>query len=234
MKKKFKYFVITWSILFALFHLIIFVTPNKILGVTRFDKPIFWVTYAFIVISLVGQILTSLIVCKSNNLDKVFLNIPFLSLGYIMLVCSVIASLVFMVIPVIPTWIGIIVCSVILGIYIFIAVQLKAGVDIITEIDDKIKTKTEFLKLAVIDAQIIYEEAKNTEVAGLVKTVYEELRYSDSVSNPAVSRIEKNIECELKNLSEYIEKSKFDEVKICTETLLLLIKERNLKIKALK
>ena len=234
MKKKFRYFVITWSVLFALFNLIIFVTPNKILGVTRFDKPIFWVTYAFIVISLVGQLLTSYVVCKSNNLDKLFFNIPFINLGYIILVGSAIIAAVFMVLPILPTWICIIVCSLMFGVYIFVAVQLKAGVDIITEIDDKVKVKTEFYKLAVIDAQMIYEKAKNTEVVSIVKNVYEELKYSDSVSNSAVSNIENNIEKELKNLSDYIEKSKFEEAKTCSNNLLMLIKERSLKIKALK
>ena len=118
MKKNFKYFGIVWIVAFALFNAITFLIPNKIFGITRFDKPVFWVAYVFISLSWIGQIVIAYLFLKQDSTEKTFLHIPLLTTAYTSIGVALVVGVVFMIFPVLPTWIGAIVCLVITGYFL--------------------------------------------------------------------------------------------------------------------
>lgn len=234
MKKNFKYFALIWFASLVIFNAVTFLVPAEIAGIKRFDQPAFWIAYAFITVALIGQLVSALVVCVKSNLEKVFLNIPLLKLGYSALAVSVVVGLVFMVVPVIAPWIGALVCIIIMALYIIACVKATAAANIVSEKTESIKAQTSFIKTAVVDAENIMARATTTEIKTETKKVYEALRYSDYVSTPELIKIEVHIEDHLKQLKVAVESEDLEMVQTEANELLLLIKERNSKCKATK
>ena len=234
MKKNFKYFDLIWFVSLVIFNAVTFLIPAKIAGINRFDQPTFWIAYAFISVAFIGQLVSALVVCIKSDLEKVFLNIPLLKLGYSALAVSVVVGLVFMVVPVIAPWIGALVCIIIMALYIIACVKATAAANIVSEKTESIKAQTSFIKVAVVDTENIMARATTAEIKAETKKVYEGLRYSDYVSIPELFKIEVHIEDHLKQLKVAVEREDLEMVQTEVNELLLLIRERNSKCKANK
>ena len=234
MKKNFKYFGITWIVGFVLFNAITFLIPNEVFGVTRFDKGVFWIAYALITLSFIVQLITAHKFIKDDSNEKNFLNIPLLRTGYSAITVSILVGIIFMVFPVLPAWIGAIVCLLVAGYFVIACVKASAVANVVAEIDEKIKTKTAFMRLAVVEAENIMARATTTEIKIETKKVYEALRYSDPMSNPALDDIEQDINNGLKELKKAVADSDHEKVLTAVVNILLNIKERNSKCKMLK
>lgn len=76
MKKNFKYFGIVWLVTFILFNAVTFIVPAEIAGINRFEKPVFWISYALICVAFLSQLVSAYVVCNKNRAEKVFLHIP--------------------------------------------------------------------------------------------------------------------------------------------------------------
>lgn len=234
MKKNFKYFALIWFVSLVIFNAITFIIPAEIAGVNRFEQPTFWIAYAFITVALIGQLVSALIVCSKDTLEKVFLNIPLLKLGYSAIAISVVVGLVFMILPVIAPWIGALVCIIIMALYVIACVKATAAANIVSEKTENVKSQTSFIKTAVVDAENIMARATTAEIKNEAKKIYEALRYSDYVSTPELIKMEVHIEDHLKQLKVAVESEDLEMVQTETNELLLLIKERNSKSKATK
>lgn len=234
MKKNFKYFALIWFVTLAVFNVVTFVVPAEIAGINRFEQPTFWVAYAFISVAFLGQLLSVFVVCRKDTLEKVFLNIPVLRLGYSALAVSVVVGLIFMVVPVIPAWIGAIVCVIITALFVVACVKSMAAANIVSEKTDSVKKQTAFMKMAVVDAENIMARATTAEIKVEVKKVYEALKYSDYMSTPELIRMEVHIEDHLKQLKIAVDSADLEMVQTEVNELLLLIKERNSICKANK
>ncbi len=234
MKKNFKYFGITWIVGFIIFNAITFLIPNEVFGVTRFDKGVFWIAYALITLSFIAQLITAYKFIKGDSKEKMFLNIPLLRTGYMAIIVSIIVGMVFMIFPVLPAWIGAIVCLLIAGYFVIACVKASAVANIVADIDAKVKTKTAFMRMAVVEAESIMSRATTEEMKLETKKVYEALKYSDPMSNPALDDIEQEIDSGLKELKKVV--VGIDSEKVCNivTELLLNIKERNNKCKLFK
>lgn len=231
MKKNFKYFGITWFLMFMLFNVITFITPNEIMGITRFDKPIFWIGYAFICVLLVAELVVFALACKSDDANKTFLNISYLKLSYIFNITSFFAGLIFMVIPVIPTIIGVIVCLLILALQIVSFMKIHAAIENVSAVSEKVETSTSMMRNLVAEAEVIVKLSTNNEIKDETTKVYEALRYSDYVSSLGLSNIEMEIFQSLKTLKYLVTESKVEEVKKCAQNILHLVEERKVKCK---
>ena len=234
MKKTFKYFALIWLVSLVIFNAVTFIVPAEIAGINSFEQPTFWVAYAFICVALIGQLVSTLLVCSKDTLEKVFLNIPVLKLGYSAMAISVLIGLVFMVVPVIQAWIGALVCIIIMAMYIIACVKSMAAANIVSGKTESVKSQTAFIKMAVIEAENLMTRAKTAEIRAEIKKVYEALRYSDYVSTSELVKIEVHIEDHLAQLKIAVENEDLEMVQTETNELLLLIKERNSKCKATK
>lgn len=234
MKKNFKYFGIIWIVAFVLFNAVTFLIPNEVFGVTRFDKAVFWIAYALIVISFVAELITAYKFVKDDSNEKTFLNIPLLQTGYTAIIVSVIVGLAFMIFPVLPAWLGAIVCLIIAGYFIIACVKASAVADVVSEIDTKVKTQMAFIRMATVDAENIMARATTQEIKAQTKKVYEALKYSDPMSTLALDDIEQEISNGLKELKKAVMDNDSEKVVKTVASLLLNIKERNNKNKLLK
>lgn len=234
MRKNFKYFGITWIVGFVLFNAITFLIPNEVFGITRFDKGVFWIAYALITVSFIAQLITAYKFIKADSNEKTFLNIPLLRTGYIAIIVSALVGLVFMIFPVIPVWIGAVVCLLVAGYFVIACVNASTVASVVSEVGKKVKEKTEFMRVAVVEAENIMARAATNEIKAGTKKVYEALKYSDPMSNPAFEDIEQEIDNDLKELKKAVTCNDSAKVLAVTTNILLNVKERNSKCKAMK
>ena len=233
MKKSFKIYSLIWAICLAVFNVITFVTPNEIGGVSKFSGS-FWVGYIFITIAFLGQLACAFVAFKAENLKKFFYNIPLLSISYGGLVAMLVVGSIFMAIPALPEWIAIIVCVSILAFNAIAIIKATAAADIVSGIDEKIKTQTFFIKSLSVDAQSLMTSAKTDELRAEAKKVYEAIRYSDPMANAALSDLDAQIEKQFNAFSDAVKADDAELSKETADTLVEMVERRNQKCKLLK
>lgn len=233
MKKSFKIYSLIWTICLAVFNVITFVTPNEIGDVSKFSGS-FWVGYIFITIAFLGQLACAFIVFKAENLEKFFYNIPLLSISYSGLVTMFIVGSIFMAIPVLPKWIGIIVCVIILAFNAIAIIKASAAADIVSGIDEKIKTQTFFIKSLAVDAQNLITLVKTDELRVKAKKVYEAIRYSDPMANLTLLELDAQIERQFAAFADAIKAEDAELAKETADALVEMVERRNQKCKLLK
>ena len=233
MKKSFKIYSLIWAICLAVFNVITFVTPNEIGDISKFSGS-FWVGYTFITIAFLGQLACAFVAFKAENLKKFFYNIPLFSISYGGLVAMLIVGSIFMAIPVLPEWIAIIICVIILAFNAIAIIKATAAADIVSGIDEKIKTQTFFIKSLSVDAQSLITSAKSDELRAEAKKVYEAIRYSDPMANAALSDLDAQIEKQFNAFSDAVKADDAELAKETADTLVEMVERRNQKCKLLK
>lgn len=225
MNKNQKHYIGIWAILFVLFQLIAFISPGWI-NIEKYTSS-FWIGYAFITLSFVGQLLCTMTALKEENLTKLFYRIPLIRISYTGLIVSFVAGGACMLLSPLPYWIGALVAVIVLATTALALVKASAAADIVAEIDDRISKQTFFIRNLTVEAENLMARAKTPEAKAACKKVYEALRYSDPMSSEALTEIESKIEAQFVAFSNAISPE-------AAEKLLLLIGERNRKCKLLK
>ena len=232
MKKVFKFYSIIWAVLLALFNVISFVSVGWA-GISKYT-PSFWIGYAFITLSFIGQIVCAYFALKDNDIKKTFYNVSLIAASYTGLILSFVFGGLCMLLSPLPSWVGIILCTIILGFNVIAVVKATAAIDIVGGIDKKVKEKTLFIKSLTVDAETLMSRAKSEAVKAECKKVYEAVRYSDPMSNGALVSIESEITIKFSNFSDAVVSDKFNVASECATELVILIDERNKKCKLLK
>ena len=233
MKKTFSYYSICWLIALAVFNVITFVTPNEIAGVSKFTGA-FWTGYIFITLAFIGQLGCAYKAFKAENLKKLFYNIPLISISYTGLVVMLVVGIICMAVPVVPYWIGIIVCVLVFAFSAISVIKASVVAVVVSEIDEKVKVKTQFIKLLTADAEHLMSSSKTAELKAEAKKVYEAIRYSDPMTNEVLADVEEQIQSEFTFFSQAIKSEDLELAKSVSEGLLGLIDSRNKKCKVLK
>ena len=232
MKKNFKFYVIAWALLLALFNVIAFVSVGWE-GQEKYT-PSFWIGYAFITVSFIGQLVFSYIAFKADSAKKVFYNISVFQTSYTGLVVSFIVGGLCMLISPLPYWVGAIVCSAVLAINIFAAVKPIAAVAEIERIDEKIQKQTFFIRSLTVDAETLMEQAGSPEIKAECNKVYEAIRYSDPMSHDALASVETQITLKFEEFSVLVQTGNAESVTPAAKELVVLVENRNKKCKLLK
>lgn len=232
MKKVFKFYSIIWAVLLALFNVISFVSVGWA-GISKYT-PSFWIGYAFITLSFIGQIVCAYFALKDNDIKKTFYNVSLIAASYTGLILSFVFGGLCMLLSPLPYWVGIILCTIILGFNVIAVVKATVAIDIVGGIDKKVKEKTLFIKSLTVDAETLMSRAKSEAVKAECKKVYEAVRYSDPMSNGALVSIESEITIKFSNFSDAVVSDKFNVASECATELVILIDERNKKCKLLK
>lgn len=233
MKKSIGVYSIIWAICLTVFNVIVFVTPNKIGEVSKFSTS-FWVEYIFITLSFLGQLVCAFFAFKAKNLKKFFYNISLISISYGGLIAMLVVGSVFMAVPVLPEWIAITVCVIILAFNAIAIIKATAAADIVSGIDEKIKTQTFFIKSLSVDAQGLVTSAKSDELRAEAKKVYEVIRYSDPMANTALSDLDAQIERQFNSFSHAIKAEDSELAKETADALVEMVERRNQRCKLLK
>lgn len=233
MKKNIGIYSIIWAICLAVFNVIVFVTPDKIAGVSKFSSS-FWVGYIFITIAFIGQLICALFAFKAENRKQFFYKIPLISVSYTGLVLMLIAGSIFMAIPMLPEWIGIIVCMLIFAFNAIAIMKATAAAEIVSGIDEKVKTQTFFIKNLASDAQSLMTSAKSDALRTEAKKVCEAIRYSDPMSNEVLSEMEAQIQKQFNAFAVAVKAEDPELAKETADALVEMVNGRNQKCKLLK
>ena len=229
MKRARNTFLIIWAICFALYNVIVFVVPNENYGTESF-----WIGYALITVALVGNLASSFIALNSKTNAKLFNNIPLITTSIVETVVSSIAGAVFIAVPGIKSWAVVVVSAVILAISAIVSVIAKSTADTVSDIDDKIKKQTSFIKGITLDAELLMSSAGNDEIKAEIKKVYEAFRFSDPMSSDALNDVEDRIQNQFNLLQEVVITENTEKVSQVSKDLLNLIDYRNKKCKISK
>lgn len=232
MKKTFNLYLAVWAVLLVLFNVLAFVSE----GLPNQEKytPMFWVGYVFITLAFIGQLVCSKIAFNAKNLQKMFYNIPLITISWTGLVVSFIVGGVCMFVPFIPYWIGAIVCAVIFGVVAISVIKSGMAANIVSSVDDKIKMQTFFIKSLTVDAEGLLSRAESAEVKAECKKVYEAVRYSDPMSHDMLAGTESQITLKFAELATAVNDNNYTAVQKAANEVIVLIEDRNRKCKLLK
>lgn len=232
MNKKFKYYALIWVILLAAFNVIFFVTSGEAAGMSRFGGA-FLVSYIFITVAFIGQLICSYIALKTDDITNLFYNIPIIRVSYAGLILTLIFGVLCMALPNLTNWVGVIACMVVLAFTAIAVIKAKAASDIVECIDKKVTTQTLFVKSLTMDVESLLARAATPEAKVACKKVYEAVRYSDPMSNDALADVESQITLKFNEFSGAVA-SGADSIGAIADELAVLIGDRNKKCKALK
>ena len=226
-------YAVCWAILLAIFNVICFVTPGEAAGMTKFGGA-FWAGYIFITLAFIGQLICAFMAFKAENTQKLFYNLPLIAVSYTGLILTIIFGALAMAIPDLPNWIGIIVCLIVLAFTAIAVISAKAAGTVVSNIDEKVKTNTAFIKEMTATAQNLINRANAPKLKEYCKKVYEALRYSDPMSNERLTDIENQIKEEFATFTDAVISDDLDLIESSSKELLALIEDRNKKCKVLK
>lgn len=229
MKKNFKSYAIIWAIGLAIFNLCAFLVPSP----TKFT-PSFWLGYGFITLAFILHLGTAYFTFKEETKEKLFLNISTITINFVTLVCTAIIAAITMAVPAFPDWLGAILCFACFGIGIAANLLAKTAGDMVAKKDEKIKAKTLFIKSLTVDADTLVSQAQVPEIKAQVTKVYEAIRYSDPMSNDALSGVETKIQYQFNAFTNAVKNEDAELVESMSVELLDLIDARNKKCKVLK
>lgn len=232
MKKVFKFYSVIWAVLLALFNVISFVSVGWA-GISKYT-PSFWIGYAFITLSFIGQIVCAYFALKDNDIKKTFYNVSLIAASYTGLILSFVFGGLCMIISLLPYWVGILLCAIVLGINVIAVIKASAVVDIVSSIDEKTKESTLFIKSLTVDAESLMSRAKSETIKAECKKVYEAVRYSDPMSNDAFVSVESDITIKFSKFSEAVVSEDSEAVVTLAEEIIILLGDRNKKCKLLK
>ena len=232
MKKNFKLYIVAWALLLALFNLITFIVPAA--PDTEKYTTSFWIGYGFITIMLIGQLVCAAMAFNQDDSKKVFYNITLVQSSYAGLIVSFIIGILCMMISSLPYWVGVVVCAIVLVLNALAIIKSKVAINEVERIDEKVKTKTFFIKSLTIDAETLMESAKDDTIKAECRKVAEALRYSDPMSSDALASAESAITIKFAHLQSAVQANDKGKVVSTAEELVILINDRNRKCKMLK
>ncbi|MBR6669560.1 MAG: hypothetical protein IKL31_02295, partial [Ruminococcus sp.] len=113
-------------------------------------------------------------------------------------------------------------------------VKSNTAVAHVEEVEQKVKQKTFFIKALTVDADMLVGKVENAEVKAICTKVYEAIRYSDPMSNDALTTAELEIKNHFKAFNEAALAGDVELAQTVSKTLLESIEARNKKCKLLK
>ncbi len=234
MKKDFKIYALIWAIILAVFNLVVFLVRPVIPGYVIVYDARFWISWAFIIAAFIGNLVCAFFAFKAENLKKMFYNLPLITVSWSALLAMLAVGCALMLIPGCPVWIASIVCIVVFASNAIAVIKAVWAAGAVSRADEKVKTQTSFIKNLTVEAESIIARAQSDAVKAECKKVYEAVRYSDPMSNEALSLIEAKITLKMDELAISAAEDDLRKVREITKELALLISDRNKKCKGLK
>ncbi|MBQ9415833.1 MAG: hypothetical protein IJU20_03200 [Clostridia bacterium] len=234
MKKNFKFYALIWIIMLAAFNAVVFLVRPVIPGyVINYDAR-FWIAWGFILAAFIGNLVCAYFAFKAENLKKMFLNLPLITVSWSALIAMLVVGSGLMLIPNCPAWIAAIVCIVVLAFNANAVIKAAWAADTVNKVDEKVKVQTSYIKNLTVDTESILARAKSEPVKAECKKVYEAVRYSDPMSNDALSVIEAKITVKVDEFASAVGADDAEKVKEIADDIVILIGDRNKKCKLLK
>lgn len=226
-KKSWIMTAVIYAIIFAVFNLLVFVIANEKNGV-------FWMSYAFMCIAFVVQIGSMLLALRSLETETVFMGIPLASLSLYYFFAAIFVGAVFMFFQNAPFKLALVLQILILAIYVVIAIMALMSRNVVQDVNDNLRENVEAIKTLVVDVDVFIPQVNDPALKKSLKKVSETIKYSDPMSNAAVTDIEEQIMQTVNELRINIENSRNAEAIQTCKDIEVLFMQRNSLLKATK
>ncbi len=234
MKKNFNTYALIWGIILVAFNAIVFLMRSFIpVYVMRYDSR-FWVIWTFVLVAFIGNLACVYMAFKAESLQKLFYNLALISISRFVLVCTLIAGGAVLLIPEFPIWIAAIICVILLSFQTIVMIKMIWTAGTVSQVEEKINERTTFIKNLTVDVESLMASTKSSEARAACKRVYEAVRYSDPVSNDALSSLEVEIAAKMKELVDTVAMDETDQAKTLADGIVVLVEARNKKCRLLK
>lgn len=232
MKKNFKFYLIGWVVLLGLFNALAFVIPAWP-TLEKFTAS-FWIGWGTTIAAFFGQLICSWVSFKGDSAQKTFYNISLFTVSYAGLITMFVVAMICIIVTPLPYWIAAIACAIVLVANIFAILKAKIAIDLVANVDEKVKVQTFFIKSLTVDADTLMAMAKSDVAKAECRKVYEAIRYSDPMSNDALAAVESQITVKFAALSDAVKADETDKVAELANEVCILVGDRNKKCKLLK
>ena len=230
MKKEVKYYAIVWVLAVIVFHLIMFLLPDAMLGT---EDSAFWIIYVTVMVSFAGQAVCSYLYASKKRKEERFLYIPVVLISYIALLMTLLLALQALTLRFLPDWFTIIVALLVTVYYVFAVLRTLAAAEMVVAVDEKVRTRTDFMKRLETQAKTM-QGGTASELQPLIKRVYESIRYSDPMSVPELAGVEEEMQKEFEAFADAVKKNQKEAAEQKAEAFCAKNAERNALCKQLK
>lgn len=227
MTRTFKVYSIIWTICFAMFNIITFVSPLRI----NIISGNFWTGYLFVIIAFFGQLVCSYIAFKEENIRKMFYNASLIVISYICFIALLITASFCLINPIMPMSIGISICMIVSGIFAVLVIITCFVIKVVSEMDDEIAAKTFAIKSLTANAEQLINKASSEEIKQICERVYESFRFSNTMSDNSAREINEQIQREFSSFENAVNESDLEMAENTSKELITLINKRNLQSK---
>lgn len=226
-KKSWIMTAIIYAIVFAVFNVLVFVIVNKKNGV-------FWMSYAFMCLAFVIQIVSMLLALRTLETETVFMGIPLASLSFYYFFAAIFVGAVFMFFQNAPFKLALVLQILILAIYVVVAIMALMSRNVVQDVNDNLKESIEAIKTLTVDVDVFIPQVSDPALKKALKKVSETIKYSDPMSNAAVADIEEQIMQTVNELRVNIENNRNTEAIQTCKDIEVLFMQRNSLLKATK
>lgn len=230
MTNKGKMFAGMLALAFVAYNVVLFIAAGF-----EFHGPAFWVSYAFMMVSFAALAAAGCILGSRGMLLRDWLfGYPLIKHTIVYIACEFIVSTIFIAIDSYGWKLAFIIQFLLLAIYLVFAISCFLAKTTIEEVKEKVAVKTQFIRLLMVEVEGVENRCADAETKAEIAKLAEEIRYSDPMSDEALSDIEAELSGAVAELKSAVNAGDNDNAKFFCNKASMLLADRNNKCKALK
>lgn len=223
------------GVMLGLIYLIVFGVVNMLVFFVFDEKnSIFWVSYGFMCVAFAAQIVSMFLAFRALETEAVFFGIPLASLSLFYFFAAVFTAAVFMVFQKAPLKLALALQIIILAVYAVVAILSLMSRDVVQDVNDQIKVSVTGIRTMQVDVETLMGYVDDAALKNSLRKLSETIRYSDPMSNDAVTAIEDEIMQAISELRVLCENGQNAEASQACRDVELLFVQRNKLLKATK
>lgn len=219
--------LVVFGIAFVVYNLFVFLFLSP-------EMPLFWISYGFMVLAFVLQIVGMYLSFKDFTVQAAFFGIPLAEFTLFYFFAELFMSVVFMFFQHMPVKIPVFLQVVLLAVYAVVAVVSVITRDTTVQVKDHYQSSAAKGRMKTVDIEILCDQVTDPELKNQLRRLAETVRYSDPMTNDVVADVDARIHQEVDALRIYCEDGNIQEAKASCSKLSRLYLERNKKLLASK
>ncbi|MDO5477546.1 MAG: hypothetical protein Q4G23_00090 [Clostridia bacterium] len=197
----------------------------------------FWISIVFANVSLISVTVCAFLL-KGKKLEPRdwMMGYPFYRHGIIYVITELVLSVIFMVTDKqgLPWSIAFVVQFIVMIVFGIIIITCFMAKDTIEEVREKVKVNTAFMKMLLVDADMLVEQTEAPELKKVFSELRDQIRYSDPVSNEQLADLEGRLASQVDTIKVNMTCGNTEGALDSCKQAMLLLSERNRKCKLLK
>lgn len=212
-----------YVILLGVFNLLVFT-------IFKTRTNVFWLSYAFMTLAFVVQIISMFLSFKTADVETVFFGIPLASFSIYYLCAAPVIGALFMIFQQASFTLALVIQLLVLAAFLIIAIISLMARDTVQQIGENIKENVTNLKSVLVDIELMRDSCSNPELKEALRKLSETVKYSDPMTNDSVASVEQRIMRKVSELRINIDDGQIADAKQACGELERMYIERNKKL----